>query len=94
MAPADRNRSTPAAAVAAACVRAYQLLVSPVLGSRCRFHPTCSEYSRIALRRFGVMRGGWLTIRRLVRCQPFCDGGYDPVPERFSWNPGDAESPE
>ena len=66
-------------------VRAYQLLISPVLGSRCRFHPTCSAYAREALRRFGVLRGGWLTISRIARCQPLCEGGYDPVPDAFSW---------
>lgn len=97
MSPHDPERVAPpglAAAAAAKLVRAYQLLISPVLGSRCRFHPTCSEYAREALQRFGLLRGGWLTIRRIVRCQPFCDGGFDPVPERFSWAGGGAETPE
>jgi len=92
--PPDRDKPTLAAAMAAQLVRAYQLLISPVLGPRCRFHPTCSEYAREALQRFGLLRGGWLSIRRIVRCQPFCDGGYDPVPEHFSWTAGNPETPE
>ncbi|MBT8445324.1 MAG: membrane protein insertion efficiency factor YidD [Gammaproteobacteria bacterium] len=83
-----------AARLADKLVRGYQLLISPVLGPRCRFHPTCSEYARESLRRFGFWRGGWLTIRRIVRCQPFCEGGYDPVPAEFSWSGASAESPE
>jgi putative membrane protein insertion efficiency factor len=78
-------RRKPGAALADRLVRGYQLLISPVLGPRCRFHPTCSAYAREALRRFGLLRGGWLSLRRIVRCQPFCDGGFDPVPEHFSW---------
>lgn len=61
-------------------VRLYQLLVSPLLGPRCRFHPSCSSYAVLALRRHGAARGGWLTARRLARCHPFCEGGIDPVP--------------
>lgn len=61
-------------------IRAYQLAVSPWLGNRCRFHPSCSEYSMEALRRHGVMRGLWLGIRRIGRCHPWHPGGYDPVP--------------
>lgn len=94
MSPPDREKTSLPAAAAAKLVRGYQLLVSPVLGPRCRFHPTCSEYSRQALQRFGLLRGGWLGIRRIVRCQPFCEGGYDPVPERFSWTASRAETPE
>ena len=94
MSPPDRERPGLAATLAAKIVRGYQLLVSPVLGPRCRFHPTCSEYTREALGRFGLLRGGWLSIRRIVRCQPFCEGGYDPVPKRFSWAAGNPETPE
>lgn len=61
-------------------VRAYRLLVSPSLGSACRFEPSCSAYSLLALRRHGAGIGSYLTLRRLVRCQPWCDGGHDPVP--------------
>lgn len=82
MSKPDRPNPAWPATIAARVVRGYQLLVSPVLGPRCRFHPTCSEYSRQALQRFGLLRGGWLSIRRIARCHPFCDGGYDPVPER------------
>lgn len=61
-------------------IRAYQLAVSPLLGSRCRFHPSCSEYSLDALRRYGALRGLWLAMRRVARCHPWHPGGYDPVP--------------
>jgi hypothetical protein len=63
-----------------ALVRTYQKLVSPVLGKNCRFHPTCSAYAVEALQVHGVVRGGWLALRRIGRCQPLFDGGYDPVP--------------
>ncbi|MDH3977460.1 MAG: membrane protein insertion efficiency factor YidD [Gammaproteobacteria bacterium] len=63
----------------------YQRCVSPFFGPRCRFYPTCSTYAAEAVRRFGVIRGGWLALSRLVRCNPWCDGGVDTVPERFSW---------
>ena len=61
-------------------VRGYRLLLSPWLGSSCRFEPTCSLYALEALERHGAARGGWLTLQRLARCHPFCDGGHDPVP--------------
>jgi putative membrane protein insertion efficiency factor len=62
-------------------VKAYRLLLSPWLGSGCRFEPTCSVYAIGALERHGALAGGYLTLRRLVRCGPWCDGGCDPVPE-------------
>ncbi len=61
-------------------VKAYRLLLSPWLGSACRFEPTCSAYSLQALQQHGAMAGSYLTLYRLVRCQPWCDGGHDPVP--------------
>ena len=61
-------------------VRAYQLLISPWLGRPCRHSPSCSAYAIEALRRFGVLRGGWLTVKRLARCHPWGTSGYDPVP--------------
>ena len=65
-------------------VRAYRLLLSPWLGSSCRFEPTCYAYSLQALQEYGAVRGTYLTLHRLVRCQPWCDGGHDPVPLRKS----------
>ncbi|WP_091334285.1 membrane protein insertion efficiency factor YidD [Frateuria terrea] len=61
----------------------YKRLLSPLLGQRCRFHPSCSDYARIAIVRFGPVRGGTLTLWRIMRCQPLCTGGTDPVPEHF-----------
>lgn len=63
-------------------VRGYQRLISPLLGPRCRFYPSCSEYTVQALLTHGAFRGGWLALRRLGRCHPFHDGGLDPVPPR------------
>jgi hypothetical protein len=75
-----RRRPGFAARCLAAVVRFYQLGISPLLGPSCRFAPTCSEYAREALTEHGAWRGGWLALRRLLRCNPFCEGGYDPVP--------------
>jgi len=61
-------------------IRAYQLLLSPFLGSHCRFTPSCSQYAAEAIGRHGALRGTWLALKRIGRCHPFCDGGYDPVP--------------
>lgn len=61
-------------------LRAYQLAISPMLGSRCRFEPSCSQYAMDALRRHGLLRGLWLATRRIGRCHPWHEGGYDPVP--------------
>ncbi|HQN08701.1 MAG TPA: membrane protein insertion efficiency factor YidD [Thermoanaerobaculia bacterium] len=70
----------PGARAAAAVLAAYKRFVSPLLPPACRFHPTCSEYGREAILRHGLLRGTWLTIRRLARCHPFHPGGFDPVP--------------
>ncbi|MCJ7543982.1 MAG: membrane protein insertion efficiency factor YidD [Phycisphaerae bacterium] len=69
----------PAAAVLL-LVRLYQVTLSPLLGGQCRFLPTCSHYALEAVGRHGVLVGGWLGLRRLLRCHPFSRGGYDPVP--------------
>ncbi len=61
-------------------VKGYRLLLSPWLGSSCRFEPTCSAYSLQALQQHGAAKGSYLTLYRLVRCHPWCHGGYDPVP--------------
>lgn len=62
----------------------YKRLLSPLLGSQCRFHPTCSAYARVAIARFGPMRGTLMAVWRILRCQPLCTGGFDPVPEHFA----------
>lgn len=62
-------------------IRLYQLTISPWLGPRCRFEPTCSAYAREAIERFGPWRGGWLALKRILRCHPWGGSGYDPVPE-------------
>jgi uncharacterized protein len=67
-------------AVLMGIVRAYRLLLSPWLGSACRFEPTCSLYSLQALEKHGAAAGSYLTLKRLARCQPWCEGGHDPVP--------------
>jgi putative membrane protein insertion efficiency factor len=62
-------------------IRGYQLFVSPMLGPSCRFYPSCSCYAHTAVQRFGARRGLLLSVCRIGRCHPFCDGGYDPVPD-------------
>lgn len=61
-------------------IRFYQRALSPLKPPSCRFEPTCSAYALEAIERYGPGRGAWLTARRLLRCHPFCRGGYDPVP--------------
>ena len=69
-------------AVLMGVVKAYRLLLSPWLGSACRFTPTCSQYALQALERHGPAAGSYLTARRLLRCHPGCPGGHDPVPDQ------------
>jgi putative membrane protein insertion efficiency factor len=57
----------------------YKAMVSPFLPPACRFEPTCSEYTREAVDRYGAVRGTWMGMKRILRCQPFCKGGHDPV---------------
>ena len=63
-------------------LRAYRLLISPLYGQVCRYHPTCSAYALEAVTVHGSLRGTWLSVRRLARCHPWAAGGYDPVPSR------------
>ncbi|HOC67353.1 MAG TPA: membrane protein insertion efficiency factor YidD [Candidatus Hydrogenedentes bacterium] len=65
-----------------AAIRLYQRFLSPLLGNHCRFEPSCSRYAVEALEVHGVIKGGLYACWRLLRCQPFCKGGYDPVPQR------------
>jgi hypothetical protein len=63
-----------------ALVRFYQYAISPMLGRRCRYFPTCSEYTVDAIQKYGALKGGWLGAKRICRCHPWHPGGYDPVP--------------
>ena len=67
-----------------AVVQGYRYLLSPLLGANCRFEPTCSGYSLQALRQHGALGGGYLTLRRIARCHPWCEVGCDPVPEQWA----------
>ena len=61
-------------------IRFYQRRISPLFPPCCRFYPTCSAYAVQAIEKYGAAKGGWLAFRRIIRCHPFNDGGYDPVP--------------
>jgi putative membrane protein insertion efficiency factor len=63
-------------------IRGYQLAISPFLGPRCRFYPSCSHYAIEAIETHGALRGCWLTMKRISRCHPWHEGGFDPVPGR------------
>jgi uncharacterized protein len=60
----------------------YKKLVSPILGQNCRFYPSCSDYAREAIEQYGVLKGIWLACKRLLKCQPWHEGGFDPVPKK------------
>jgi len=66
-----------------ALIRGYRFALSPWVGSVCRYWPTCSEYSMLAIERHGALRGGWMMLARLARCHPYGAGGVDPVPAQF-----------
>jgi putative membrane protein insertion efficiency factor len=79
---------TPAASVLAGAVRVYQWTLRPVIGANCRFEPSCSHYAIEALGTHGALRGSALAARRILRCNPWHPGGYDPVPAPPSLTPG------
>jgi putative membrane protein insertion efficiency factor len=62
-------------------IKTYQVIISPLIGSNCRYQPTCSHYAAQAIAKFGVIQGAWMAIKRISRCHPWHEGGYDPVPE-------------
>lgn len=64
-------------------INIYRIFISPLLPPSCRFYPTCSMYAQEAIAVYGVIKGGWLTIKRLLKCHPFHSGGYDPVNKEF-----------
>ena len=64
-------------------IRGYQLIVSPMLGSNCRFMPTCSEYALESLKTYGLIKGTYLTIKRIGKCRPWGSHGYDPIPTKM-----------
>ncbi len=70
-----------------ALVRGYRLLLSPWVGGQCRFYPTCSAYTIEALEKHGAAAGSYLGAVRILRCQPWCQGGHEPVPAQFTWAP-------
>lgn len=72
-------------------IQFYRYVISPMMAPRCRFHPSCSCYAHEAISAHGLIRGGWLTVRRLSRCHPWHPGGYDPVPESTSRSSSMAE---
>lgn len=71
--------------IALSFITMYQTCISPRYPACCRYTPTCSQYAKIAVERFGVMKGSWLALKRILRCHPLHHGGYDPVPEQFSF---------
>ncbi|WP_394173052.1 membrane protein insertion efficiency factor YidD [Thalassotalea litorea] len=75
-----KNHSA-AQAIVIAPIKAYQRWLSPLLGNNCRFNPTCSSYAITAINRFGVIKGSWLAIKRILKCHPLHAGGEDPVPK-------------
>lgn len=81
MSTPNEPRPSPAARILMGAVRGYQKVLSPAMGGNCRYYPSCSEYGYDAIRLHGAGRGAWMAVKRIGRCQPFHEGGYDPVPE-------------
>lgn len=86
------RRRGPVARMLIGCIRVYQAVGSPFFGRHCRFQPTCSHYAVEAIEVHGSIRGSWLTVKRLLRCQPFGPAGFDPVPCRHD-HQDDEENP-
>ena len=61
-------------------IKIYQVIISPLFPSSCRYTPTCSNYAAEALKKYGILKGGWLSLKRILRCHPWGGSGYDPVP--------------
>ena len=74
------NKYNPISELLIIIIKFYKLVLSPLLPSACRFYPTCSVYAIDALQRHGLVKGLFLSVKRILRCHPFCEGGYDPVP--------------
>ena len=79
----NSDRMSVGARALAGLIVGYKRFVSPALPRSCRFYPTCSSYALTSVQRFGAIRGGWLAVRRIVRCNPWNPGGFDPVPEKL-----------
>lgn len=79
-----RPDRSPVTRLLLALLALYKRMLSPLLGARCRFDPSCADYARVAVARFGAARGGVLAFARLARCHPLCRGGFDPVPDTFT----------
>jgi uncharacterized protein len=77
----DESKRMRFSALAVFLIRCYQWVISPLLGQNCRFHPSCSQYALEAVQSFGILRGGWLALKRLGRCHPWHPGGFDPPPK-------------
>lgn len=75
------NKPSIAARILLSLIRAYQYLLSPFLGQNCRFYPSCSSFTREAILKHGAFKGSWLGLKRIGKCHPFHEGGYDPVPQ-------------
>lgn len=75
----NSNRISPLAYPLLWLIYLYRITLSPIIGQSCRFYPTCSHYAEDALRKYGLLKGSWMATRRVFRCHPWHDGGYDPV---------------
>lgn len=80
-----RDRMSTISILAVSIIKIYKYLISPWLLPCCRFEPSCSQYAEFAIRKYGFFIGGTIAFLRIIRCNPFCKGGYDPVPEEIIW---------